>query len=216
MARYQVSIIERPEDWVPASPDDVPPEPGAVLDALAETDGLFPAVRLAIDHNRSPDRQKDRRWAVVIEPGRPGPTWPSARICTPVAYKVASIWWPTGWEPDSPLDVPNCVWLEESGTGHGPMPYRRALATVRALNRQSMDHAATTWYVLVAVENEPVSERAAYDASGTETTVAVRRLHVVRPERGGKGDCSHCPAHSLDCVNEDWNWLEQSATETGP
>jgi hypothetical protein len=72
------------------------------------------------------------------------------------------------------------------------------------------------WYVLVAVENEPVSQTVAHDSSGTETTVAVRRLHVVRPEHGGKGDCSHCPAHSFDCAKKEWSSLEQTATETRP
>ena len=215
MARYQVSIVERPDQWVPASPDDVPPQPGAPVESLAEAAPLFSAVRQAIDYNQSLDRQEDRRWAVVVEPGSRGQTWPSARLCTPLAYQVAAIWWPTGWEPSSPLDVPNCVWQAQSGSGQGPMPYRRALATVRALNRQSIDHAATMWYVLVAVENEPVSQTVAYDASGTETTVAVRRLHVVRPESGGgKGDCTHCPAHSFDCAQEEWTSREHTAAET--
>jgi len=215
MARYLVSIVERPDRWVPGSPDDVPPRPVEPVESLAEADALFPAVRQAIDFNQSPDRQQDRRWAVVVEPGSRGQLWPSARLCTPLAYKVAAIWWPTGWEPGSPLDVPNCVWQAESGTGEGPMPYRRAVATVRALNRQSIDHAGTMWYVLVAVEHEPVSQTVGYDASGTETTVAVRRLHVVRPESGGgKGDCTHCPAHSFDCAREAWTSREQTVAET--
>ena len=101
MGRYRVSIIERPTGWEPASPDDVPPDPGPPLHVLAEADELFAAVRHAIEHNQLPDR-----------------------------------------------------------------------------------------------------------------TVEVRRLHVARPERGGKGDCSHCPARGLDCAREDWASLEQTATET--
>jgi len=215
MVRYLVSIVERPDGWGPAAPDDVPPRPGEPVESLGEADALFPAVRQAVDFNQSPDRQQDRRWAVVVEPGARGRIWPYARLCTPLAYKVAAVWWPTGWEPGSPLDVPNCVWQAESGSGAGPMPYRRAVATVRALNRQSLDRAGTMWYVLVAVEHEPVSQTVAYDASGTETTVAVRRLHVVRPESGGgKGDCTHCPAHSFDCARESWTSREQTVAET--
>ncbi len=63
-----------------------------------------------------------------------------------------------------------------------------------------MSHPGAMWYVVIAVENEPVVQTISHDASGTETTVEVRRLHVVRPEEGGgPGDCSHCPAGSFDC-----------------
>jgi hypothetical protein len=86
---------------------------------------------------------------------------------------------------------------------------------VRALNQQSMNHAATLWYVVLAVENEPISRTVSYDPAGTETTVEVCRLHVVRPEEGGgRGDCSHCPAHSMECAKEDWIAVEQSAKQT--
>jgi len=95
------------------------------------------------------------------------------------------------------------------------MPYQRALATGAGLNRQSMDQAGAMWYVVIAVENEPVSHTVSYDPSGTETTVEVRRLHVVRPEEGGgKGDCSHCPAHAFDCAKQEWTALEQTATDS--
>ncbi|MFH1268686.1 MAG: hypothetical protein ABIK89_23415 [Planctomycetota bacterium] len=216
MARYQVSIIETPEGWEPASPDDVPPEPGSPREVLAEADDLFEAVRQAIAHNESPERKNQRSWAVVSEPGSLGRVWRGARLCTPLGYKVTAIWWPSGWEPDSPLDVPNCVWKAQGGSGQEPtMTYQRALATVEGLNRQSMDQAGAMWYVVIAVENEPVSHTVSYDPSGTETTVEVRRLHVVRPEEGGgKGDCSHCPAHAFDCAKQEWTALEQTATDS--
>jgi hypothetical protein len=214
VARYQVSIIESPGRWQPASPDDVPPQPGELREKLAEAEELFAAVRQAIDHNRAPEREQDRRWAVVVEPGSPGQIWPTARLCTPLAYKVAAVWWPSGWEPDSPLDVPNCVSMAQDKTRQEPMTFRRALATVRSLNRQSMDHAGTMWYVAIAVENEPISRTVSYDPSGVETTLEVRRLHVVWPEKGGgKGDCSHCPAHSLPCAQEDRVAAEQTVTD---
>ncbi len=91
------------------------------------------------------------------------------------------------------------------------LTYKRALATVRGLNQQSLDSAGAMWYVIIAVENEPVSHTISYDAAGTETTVEVRRLHVVRPEPGGRGDCSHCPAHAFECAREGWVELLQTA-----
>jgi hypothetical protein len=67
--------------------------------------------------------------------------------------------------------------------------------------------------VIVAVESEPVSQSVSFDPAGTETSVEVRRLHVVRPESGGRGDCSHCPAHSFSCAREDWISLEQAESK---
>ena len=89
------------------------------------------------------------------------------------------------------------------------------MATVQGLNRQAMNQPAAMWYVMLAVENEPVSQTVSYDPGGTETTVEVRRLHVVRPdEGGGRGDCSYCPAHELPCASESWTSLEQTDTTT--
>ena len=115
-------------------------------------------------------------------------------------YRVAAIWWPTGWEPASPLDVPQCIGQTHGTPGDERLTYRQAENTVRGLNRQCMDQPGTRWYVVVAVENEPISQTISYEPSGTETTVTVRRLHVIHPEAGGRGDCSHCPAHSLPCA----------------
>ncbi len=201
MAKYQVSLVERPVDWQPARPDDVPPNPGKPQSVLAHVDDLFAAVRQAIEHNEaaSPDNQ----WAVVIEPGNLGRTWPGARLCTPLAYKVAAICWPTGWEPKSPLDVPNCVWRAQGEPNDQLVTYQEAMATVQSLNHQGMNQAATRWYVVMAVENEPLSHTVSLDPSGTETTVKVRKIHLVRADKAGRGDCSHCPAHSFDCARAD-------------
>jgi hypothetical protein len=68
-----------------------------------------------------------------------------------------------------------------------------------------MDHPGATWHVVVAVENEPVSRTISFDATGTETTVEVRQMHVVRPAEGGHGECTHCPAHSFECANAEWS-----------
>ncbi len=213
MAKYQVSIIEFPPQWEPQRADDVPAQPGTPLEVLATEEEIFDAVKKAIDFNETARREKSPRWAVVVEPGCLGQTWAGARLCTPLVYKVTAIWWPAGWEPQSPLDVPNCVWKAQGESDHEEMDYPQALATVRALNRQSLDQAGTMWYVVIAVENEPISRSVSYDPSGTETTVAIRRLHVVRSEEGGKGDCSLCPASSFDCAKEDWVELEQLMTD---
>lgn len=214
MPRYQVSLVERPKGWEPGGLDDVPPKPGPLLELLAEEEELFPAVRTAIQYNEKPNEERGNRWAVVVEPGSLGRTWRGARLCTPVTYKVTAIWWPQGWEPQSALDVPNCVWKAQGDLGREQLTYRRALATVRGLNRQSMTQAASMWYVVMAVENEPVSHTISYDPAGAETTVEVRRLHVVRPEPAGRGDCSHCPARSFECARSDWDSLQQTLTSS--
>lgn len=207
MPTYQVSLIAYPQGWEPSGLDDVPPGPSGPLEALTETDGLFPALRRAMEYNESARAGGTGRWAVVVEPGSLGRTWRGARLATPVRYKVTAIWWPQGWEPASPFDVPNCVWKAQGDVGKQGLTYKRALATVRGLNQQCLDAAGAMWYVIVAVENEPVSHTISYDAAGTETTVEVRRLHVVRPEPGGRGDCSHCPAHAFECAREGWDDL---------
>ncbi len=212
MAKYQVSIIERPAQWQPPQPDAVPAEPGKPLRSLADHDSLFAAVRQAIEFNQEQRRESDRHWAVVVEPGAHGRTWRNARLCTPLRYRVVGIWWPGGWEPASPLDVPNCVWRAQGESEGQPTTYARALAIVRGLNQQSMDRASPLWYVIVAVENEPLSQTVSFDPAGTETTVQVRKLHVIRPDEGGRGDCSHCPAAGFECAREDWISLEQTQT----
>jgi hypothetical protein len=214
MAKYEISLIQRPPGWQPAGPDDVPAEPGRPLEVLGQADNVFAAVRQAIEYNQAADRQQSERWAVVVEPGVFGRYWRHARLCTPLVYKVAAIWWPAGWEPQSPIDVPNCVWRAQGEMDQDRLTYPQALATVRGLNQQSMNHAAAMWYVIIAMENESISQTVSLDPAGTETTVQVRRLHVVRPESGGKGDCSYCPAHSFQCAKEDWFSAEQTIATT--
>lgn len=110
MAKYQVAVIRWPEKWKPECADDVPLELKGPVEVLTESDDLFEAVDRTMEHNESDEAQRRGRWAVVVEPGSVGRIWPAARVCTPITYKVTSIWWPEGWEPKSPLDVPNCVW----------------------------------------------------------------------------------------------------------
>lgn len=203
MAKYQVALIELPAGWQPQSLDDTPLAPARPTGVLAAADNLFTAVRKAIEHNEAIG-EADRRWAVVVEPGSLGRVWPGARLCTPLRYKVAAIWWPTGWEPKSPLDVPNCVWRAQGEPHDELVPYPQAVATVQSLNHQGMNLAASRWFVVLAIENEPISHTVSLDPSGTETTVMVRRVHLVHPDSGGQGDCSRCPAHSFDCAKADW------------
>jgi hypothetical protein len=202
--KYQVAIIKRPKNWTPECLDDVPLDLAGPFEMLTTSDDLFEAVDRAMEHNESPEAARRGRWAIVVEPGSVGRLLPSARICTPIIYKVTAIWWPDGWEPGSPLDVPNCVWQAREQTGGEWLSYPQAEATVMALNRQCMDHPGATWHVVVALENEAVSRTITYDPSGTETTVEVRHLHVIRPEQGGRGDCANCPAHHFPCANTDW------------
>jgi hypothetical protein len=66
----------------------------------------------------------------------------------------------------------------------------------------------------MAVENEPISQAVAYDASGTETTTETRKMHVIRPSGGGHGDCRNCPAHDFSCAKAEWASMEQTVTAT--
>lgn len=199
MANYQVATIECPPDWIPQSPDDVPSSISSRPEILARADDLLSAVRQAIEHNERSAEVRKGRWAVVVDRDSTGQIWPSARLCTPIRYKVASIWRPEGWEPASARDVPHCLWRAQGQSTEETLPYQRAVDTVRSLNQQSLDSDGTHWYFALAVENEPVSRTVAFDIQGLETTTIVHRLHVVVPEHAGKGDCSHCPAHVLEC-----------------
>ncbi len=212
MSRYQVALVARPSSWEPAAFDDVPPSPGRPGEVLAEEDELFAAVKQASEYNRRAKDQDGEQWAVVVEPGSYGRTWPGARLCTPITYRVMAIWWPEGWEPHAPLDVPNCLWQSRGQADDKPLTYDQAEATVHSLNRQCMDNAGATWYVITAVENESVSRSVSYDPAGTETTVEVRKMHVIRSERGGHGDCACCPAHSFECAKAQWQSREQTVT----
>jgi hypothetical protein len=212
MAKYQVAIIRRPEKWKPECADDVPLELSGPVGVLAESDDLFDAVGRAMEHNESSEALRRARWAVVVEPGSIGRIWPAARLCTPVTYVVTPIWWPDGWEPHSPLDVPNCVWQAQGQAGGELISYPQAEATVLSLNRQCMEHPGRTCHVVVAVENEAVSRTISYDPTGAEGMTEVRRIHVIRPQQGGHGECSHCPAHAFQCAKAEWSSQTQTVT----
>ncbi|MDZ7617623.1 MAG: hypothetical protein U1E05_11495 [Patescibacteria group bacterium] len=112
------------------------------------------------------------------------------------ACQIATIWWPDGWEPTGPLDVPNCL-LPAKAPAAGPtLDYRQAEAMVQALNRQCIDSPGTTWYVILAAAH-PAAEPSSKQTQASVTEFARR---VVRPRRGTAGDCTCCPAHGLPCA----------------
>jgi len=176
---------------------------------------LFTALDRAIEHNESAEAQRRGRWAVVVEPGGIGRVWPNARSARRWFTKSPAIWWPDGWEPNFAAGrAPNCVWKSQEQVGGQWLAYPQAEATMLALNRQCMDRPGATWHVVVAIENEAVSRTVSHDPSGAETTVEVRRMHVIRPEQGGHGECLHCPAHAFQCAKG--RLVEPNADDVGP
>lgn len=214
MGTYRVAIVSRPFGWEPECMDDVPLELDGPVAVLGEWDDIFQAVNQAIKHNESIEGERRGRWAIVVEPGSLGRVWPTARLCTPLTYRVTAIWWPEGWEPVSLLDVPNCVWQSQKRNSGQWLSYDQAEATVRCLNQQCLNHPAATWYVVLAVENEAVSRTISYNSSGIETTVETRLVHVIRPKEGGRGDCSFCPAHDFQCAKVEWSSQLQTIDAT--
>ncbi len=212
MGRYQIAVVARPDDWTPECSDDVPLELEGPIGILDESDDLFAAVRRASEYNESDVAIKKCRWAVVVEPGSIGRIWPAARLCTPLTFKVTSIWWPEGWEPNSPLDVPNCIWQSPGKVAGHWQTYAEAENAVRDLNEKCITAPGAIWYVVVAVENEAISQTTSYDHAGTETSVEVRKMHVMRPPEGGHGDCTQCPAHDFSCAKTDWTSQQQTMT----
>jgi hypothetical protein len=213
MATYRVIVIRQPEGWQPRSADDAPPVIQGPVKLIGQSEQLFEAVRRAIYFNQKPRRRPGRRWAVVVDPETTGRAWPAARLVTPITYKVLPIWWPEGWEPESPQDVPNCLFQAKQTAAEPAVSYQQAENTVLALNRQAMNWPGSTWYVVAAVENEPVAVTVSVDPQGLETTAQSRRMHIVRSQRGGKGNCDRCPAHSLPCAQQPWREHIQTITD---
>ena len=115
-------------------------------------------------------------------------------------YQVTAVWWPDGWEPRDPLDVPRCIRPARRAEDGGPrMDYRQAVAAVHGLNRQCLDHPGSTWYVVSEADDVPAVAGRGIEA--VLTAAAERPLRVLFPEGGGRGDCSHCPAgHAQPCA----------------
>ena len=116
-------------------------------------------------------------------------------------YVVATVWWPDGWEPQTPLDVPKCVGLTGEQVSGDFLTYQQAVATVRGLNQQNIDHPGATWYVVAAVKGDSPSATVCRCCEGTSATIEAGRLEVVESHSGGgRGDCSHCPASQFPCA----------------
>ena len=224
MPKYEIVTVACPDGWQATRIDDVPPELGSAeidnkREPIGRAENLEAAIRQVAEFNEKSPTERNNRWAVLVEPGIPGRRWNDARLCTPITYRVMSIWWPEGWAPRHPSDVPNCAWrARDTQTDAGSertLTYAQATATVRGLNQQVIDQAGEQWYVVTAAENEAVSQTILRTPMGTETTTEVRRLYVLRPQSpDGRGDCSHCPAHCSECAVEDWGSQEQMVSTT--
>lgn len=115
-------------------------------------------------------------------------------------YRVGTIGWPDGWEPEGPLDVPNCILAPKTAVCNPLLAYGQAETIVHSLNRQCIDAPGTVWYVVVAETDASVSQISDADPGGQRTSIAVDPSRVIRPQRGTAGDCSCCPAHNLPCA----------------
>jgi len=209
--RYRVLAVMPPPGWKPQRLDDVPVQVGQAGDVLGETTDLLEALSQTTRFNEQPAEKRQNSWAIVVDPESTGRCFPAGRACTPVEFRVMTIWWPDGWEPESALDVPNCARRFQDPPVDWPgqlagesLGREQALATARALNRQCIDNPGNCWYVVVALENEPLSETLCFDPSGREALVETRRLHVIRPEPDGRGRCVGCPARAMPCAQEAW------------
>lgn len=224
MPKYQIATLACPDGWHTSRIDDVPPELGSAeidnqREMIGEAETLEAALRQMTEFNEKTEAERNQRWAVLIESGISGRRWADARLCTPITYRVMSIWWPEGWSPGHPSDVPNCAWkardTQASVGSERTLTYQQATAMVRGLNQQVIDQAGEQWYVVTATENEAVSQTILRTPMSTETTTEVRRLYVLRPDQpDGRGDCSHCPAHCSECAMEDWGSQEQMISTT--
>ena len=158
MAKYQVAIITRPENWTPECADDVPLELIGPVGVLTESDDLFEAVSRAMEHNESAEARRRGRWAVVVEPAQHRPHL--ARRPAVYAHHLQSDRHLVARRLGTRLAAWTCP------TAFGKRRARRAAngsAIPRPkppcwrLNRQCMEHPGTTWHVVVAVENESIS-----------------------------------------------------------
>ena len=94
------------------------------------------------------------------------------------------------------------------------VPIRQAENTMRGLNQQCLDNPSTTWYVdngrgkraRIADHFLRSFRHGNHDRDSANT--------VLRPKEGGRGDCTHCPAHEFQCAKSDWTSQVQTVTAT--
>jgi hypothetical protein len=113
-------------------------------------------------------------------------------------YAIVPVWWPEGWEPTDPLDVPTCLAPAGADLAAAPrMSLEQALAALRGLNRQNIEYPGAKWHVLGETgEASALAALQTVQVAGPAGTV--EELRLLAPLSGGsRGDCSHCPAHHL-------------------
>lgn len=103
-------------------------------------------------------------------------------------YQVATIERPHDWDPRGPLDLPDQPPEIKASFADKALTFSQAVATVRSLNRQVIDRTGTTWYVIVALENEPVGRTAPCHSAESESAAEHQPYHVVRLEESGGQD----------------------------
>ena len=205
MPKYQVMVIRWPERWKPECADDVPLELNGPVEVLVESDDLFTALGSGDRTQREPRGATPRPLGRRDRAGRHGPrlagrptllTGDLQSDCHLVARRLGA------------QLSPGCAQLRLEVARAG----RRRVVRVSAgrshrVGAEPAVHGASGayWHVVVAIENEPISRTVSHDPSGVETTVEVRQMHVIRPEQGGHGECSHCPAHAFQCAKADWS-----------
>lgn len=178
---YRVSIIEFPAHWEPVTLDDSPDDLRCVED-IGRHETIESALSQVVEFNREATEVGSPRWAVVFEAPSRGRA--NFRVCTPLTYRLVHIQWPEGWTPSSPLDVPDSAWHNQSDATveYG---FDEAVDAVRSMNEAHMlEPACQRWTLLVAIECEPLYTSTYCDHLGTETSMSVRRLHVVKPTNG--------------------------------
>jgi len=175
---FRVSLVQFPDDWEPGSLDDSP-DGLRCTDDLATYDLLEDALEQTLDFNRESIEGERSKWAVIFETPVRGRL--NFRVCTPLSYRIVHVHWPEGWKPESPFDVPDCEWQDHSESS-AEFSFDEAVEALRSLNEaHRMEPSSERWSIMVAVECEPVHTSVYSDHLGTETSMTVRRLHVVKP-----------------------------------
>lgn len=181
---YRVSLVQYPDGWEPVSLDDSPDGLRCTED-IGVHDTLEDALEQVLDFNMESIEGDRSKWAVIFETPVRGRQ--NFRVCTPLTYRIIHIHWPEGWAPNSPVDVPDCEWHDQSDT-NAEFTFDEALDTLKSLNEvHLMEPSSERWSIMVAVECEPVHTSMYCDHLGTETSMTVRRLHIVRPVDSSSG-----------------------------
>ncbi len=181
---FRVSLVEFPEDWEPGSLDDSPDGLRCTED-IGHHDLLEDALEQSLDFNEQSIHGDRSKWAVIFETPVRGRL--NFRVCTPLSYRIVHVHWPQEWTPESPLDVPDCAWRDQSDS-NAEFTFDEGLDALKSLNEAHlMEPSCERWSIMVAVECEPVHTSMYCDHLGTETTMTVRRLHVIRPVESNEG-----------------------------